>query len=309
MLEELYKTLDLNLKLNYNTAIVMVGLPGSGKSTISNKIKNKYNCTYLSSDKIREELYGDENCQDNPSKVFSIMNSRFIESCKNNKITIYDATNLNRKRRTELLNSIPSNVYRVAVIVWSSIETCIDRDSLRNRTVGKKVIDKMVRRFETPTEIEGFNGVIIVNNGTQYQKSNFNTYIEHDSPYHKGTLQDHIESIIRQITEDEEVFQSNDEYIYLKLASYHDIGKPYVKSFVNNKGEVTDIAHYYNHENVGAYIVLGMYGLDDKVFLSYLVNIHMTPFNNKKYYNEVISQYPTIKEIIDRFHKYDINGD
>ena len=48
---------------------VLVGLPGSGKSTYANKIKNAILC---SSDKVREELYGDENIQGDKQKVFRI---------------------------------------------------------------------------------------------------------------------------------------------------------------------------------------------------------------------------------------------
>ena len=37
---------------------------------------------------------------------------------------------------------------------------------------------------------------------------------------------------------------------------FHDCGKPFCKQFKNNKGEDTEIAHYYGHENYGAYIFI-----------------------------------------------------
>lgn len=38
------------------------------------------------------------------------------------------------------------------------------------------------------------------------------------------------------------------------MAGYlHDIGKIKTKTFINTKGEKTEIAHYYSHEKVGAY--------------------------------------------------------
>ena len=44
--------------------IVLVGLPGSGKSTLARKLIERYpSAAWLSSDQIREQLYGDASCQ------------------------------------------------------------------------------------------------------------------------------------------------------------------------------------------------------------------------------------------------------
>ena len=39
-------------------------------------------------------------------------------------------------------------------------------------------------------------------------------------------------------------------------AIIHDIGKYFTKTFYNMKGEKTEEAHYYGHENYGTYIFL-----------------------------------------------------
>ena len=51
---------------------ILIGLPGSGKSTYcKEKRELNSNSVYLSSDKIREELYGNESIQGNPAdKLF-----------------------------------------------------------------------------------------------------------------------------------------------------------------------------------------------------------------------------------------------
>ena len=40
----------------------------------------------------------------------------------------------------------------------------------------------------------------------------------------------------------------------MRAAEMHDIGKLATKTFINYKGEKSDVAHYYGHEHVGAYI-------------------------------------------------------
>ena len=54
--------------------IMLIGLPGSGKSYIAEKTKAKMKSVLVvSSDEIRKELFGDENDQQNPEKVFETM--------------------------------------------------------------------------------------------------------------------------------------------------------------------------------------------------------------------------------------------
>ena len=68
---------DLNLmsdsayygELKPPTLYMLVGLPGCGKTTIANRIiESDPTVVHISSDAIRGRLWGDENCQNNPSK-------------------------------------------------------------------------------------------------------------------------------------------------------------------------------------------------------------------------------------------------
>ena len=60
----------------------------------------------------------------------------------------------------------------------------------------------------------------------------------------------------------------------------HDCGKPFTKTFINLKGEKTEIAHYYNHNNSGAYDSLFFRYPDsvDRLDVSVLINLHMMPY-------------------------------
>ena len=55
--------------LKMTKVYMLVGIPCSGKSSF---VKEQ-NGIWISSDKIREELYGDESIQENPEKVFRVM--------------------------------------------------------------------------------------------------------------------------------------------------------------------------------------------------------------------------------------------
>ena len=92
---------------------MIVGLPASGKSTYAKELSEKYNANIHSSDVIREELSGDVNNQNINSKVFQTLHSRIKEDLRNGKNCIYDATNINYKRRMAFLqelNKIPCEI-------------------------------------------------------------------------------------------------------------------------------------------------------------------------------------------------------
>ena len=70
--------------MNRPELILLVGIPGSGKTTYSKEyIERSPNTFHLSSDAIRKELYGDENIQGNPGEVFALMQKRAVEALNN----------------------------------------------------------------------------------------------------------------------------------------------------------------------------------------------------------------------------------
>ena len=64
----------------------------------------------------------------------------------------------------------------------------------------------------------------------------------------------------------------------------HDIGKVLTKSFLDTKGNKSETAHYYNHENASAYNCvfflkkLGLFSLDDIINISLMIQYHMKPY-------------------------------
>lgn len=280
---------------------MLVGVPGSGKSTYAKeKLKTESSTKYFSSDAIRAEIYGDENCQDDPNRVFTLMQERTLEALKNGYNVIYDATNITRKNRKRILDRLPSYVHKSCIIVWAPIDECIRRDLQRDRTVGEAVIWKMLKCFEAPFYDEGFNEIVVEISNYPDPVEYYNRHIEaleipHDNPNHSADIAEHCRICAKNL-------ENQDIPDIVKFAGrVHDIGKPLTKSFTNMKGEVTDIAHYYGHHAVGAWISYGF--LSDNPVLAWLISTHMAPFVNQKYYS---SLDPLYKKWIDILHAADL---
>lgn len=82
--------------------LMLMGISGSGKSTYAKALEK--NCGYkvFSSDVLREELFGNENDQTHNSEVFEELHRRILKALDAGENCVYDATNLNRKRRLQI---------------------------------------------------------------------------------------------------------------------------------------------------------------------------------------------------------------
>lgn len=257
---------------------MLVGVAGSGKSTLAAKIFQSIDSSnktvLLSSDAIREELYGDASVQDNPQKVFNIMNRYMMEHLGVGYNVIYDATNLTAKRRTALVNQIRhrfgNDVYCSCEVVAALEEECVERQSMRARKVPADVIHRQICQFEMPFWNEGWDKIHITRTGTE-------KFSVHDllmnvwdtdqcNSHHTLCLGEHCYSAA-QLAQDivmgsnvanSRIFFKESDMIATVLddaAMYHDIGKYYTQSFTNAKGEPTGEAHYYNHNNYSAWLM------------------------------------------------------
>lgn len=280
--------------------ILLVGIPGSGKTTYAKEyIKTIPNTIHLSSDTIRKELYGDESIQGDPSEVFSLMQKRAVEALDDGKNVLYDATNVTRKDRASIIGICPKFAKIEAYIIWASIGQCIERDAIRERTVGKAVIDKMLKRFQMPFFDEGIDEIMIIRpegfNMAQYENDCWKAMdIPHDNHHHIFNIQYHCRQAAGLISmENTELHMT---------AWYHDIGKPYTKDFKDSKGNPSKEAHYYQHQCVGAYIACGFIDVPRVIWL---ISTHMDPYLNTKYYRNL----PTfLKKDVDLLHEADKNA-
>lgn len=291
--------------MNRPKLILLVGVPGVGKSTYAKQYIPDYpkQVVHLSSDSIRAELYGDESTQGNPAEVFSLMQKRAIEALNNGNDVIYDATNITRRDRASIIDICPKFAKIEAHIIWAPINTCIERDAKRERTVGKAVIDKMLKRFHAPYYDEGIDEIKIIRpddfDCDKYEVFCYEAMnIPHDNPHHTLNVQDHCWEARWYIE------RNNSSYNDLTFAAFiHDVGKPYTKAFVNSKGEPCDTAHFYQHQCVGAWMSYGYRRITPHI--AWLVSTHMDLYMNTKYYR---SLPPFLKKELDLLHEADRNA-
>ena len=216
-----------------------MGLPASGKSYFAkNYTKNNESVIHISSDAIRKELYGSEEVQDNPNKVFSIMFHRTVDALLSNNSVIYDATNISRKYRMAFLKdldaalgSFASKVSKIGLVFAIPVEICLERNKARDRSVPEEVICRMYRNFQMPSVFEGFDHIDIANpfkdNSILMGKLRAANNIQHDNPHHSLTIGSHCAAAARYIYLNEveimKDFCKSDYSNLYKAALYHDI--------------------------------------------------------------------------------------
>ena len=281
---------------------LMVGLAGSGKSTIAKEIEYaihmsspKYDeygradkVVLISSDDIREEILGDVNDQTQNDKVFSHIHKLIKQAVRDYNHIIVDATNLTIKNRRALLNCLDDkkDYHKIAYIVNTPIEKCKENNSKRDRKVPEYVIDNQAKKFEIPFANEGFNSIflhhfpayncgalkeeVLLNNITSLMDG-FNQKNHHHA-YDLGT---HCRKL------HEELSKRTDDKILLCSALVHDIGKLYTGApKEDGSGEYS----YKQHNNFGAYYLITNLEkiesnrLDEILELLFYVNYHMHPF-------------------------------
>lgn len=226
---------------------MLVGLPASGKSTCAEILTKTEGALIVSSDAIREELLGNVNDQTKNEEIFKEVENRILYGLKNNNV-IYDATNINYKRRMEFLLKI-KNAKKIAILIATSYEECLERNSKRKRKVPEDVIKRMYYNLDVPQTYEGFDEIRIYFNTDKYYSIldllKKLSKIPQDNPHHTLTIGKHCRKTAILLNDDMSI-----------VGLLHDIGKAETKTFINAKGEETRIAHYYNHENVSAYMSL-----------------------------------------------------
>ena len=262
--------------------VMLTGVPASGKSSEAEKYARRGYRVH-SSDAIRMELYGSEGIQGNAPEIFEILIRRARNDLQEGFSCVIDASNLRRRRRMASLNSLRlRNVRKTCVLVLSSPETLLERNGRRSRVVPDRSIHEMLCGFEAPYYYEGWDEIRYVYNGGPYRfPREAAASFDQENPFHALTLGEHLDAA-------REYARMNGFSPAVREAAwYHDIGKMYTRSFMTGSGEAAACAHYYGHENYGAYLYLceklsegaGERGWRETLYIAGLINWHMCFLN------------------------------
>jgi predicted kinase len=136
-------------------AYLMVGAPGSGKSTYARTLAKTEDAVVISGDDVRAELYGDANIQGEWNEI----QNRIVELIEENvgKPVVLDGTHYRASYRKEAVNLLRSYGYNniTAVVIDKSLEVCLTQNAARSRVVPRHVIVNMHQKLQS--SLRGIN--------------------------------------------------------------------------------------------------------------------------------------------------------
>lgn len=140
---------------------ILIGIPGSGKSTLASQIiRQNPHYKLISSDQIRQTLYGHYSIQGQWPHIETEILCQIKTACQTQSPVVYDATNANHQYRIEFLQKLIA----IAPVPWIGLylniplETCKQRNRDRPYPVPESIIEAMVQDLvqHPPSEAEGF---------------------------------------------------------------------------------------------------------------------------------------------------------
>lgn len=146
-----------------NKLIMLIGIPGSGKSTYAEKIAERESAVVISSDRLREELFGNVLELRRNSKLFGEMYKRALQYLSEGKNVVLDATNITGCKRKSILNKFKS-YYKECYYIKTPLQKVLHQNRSRDRNVPENVIIRMYKILEEPDYNEGWDKINIVEN-------------------------------------------------------------------------------------------------------------------------------------------------
>jgi predicted kinase len=140
--------------------VVLVGLPGTGKSTYLEKL----GVTALSSDAIRQLLADDVTDQGIHGRVFNTIRYLLRQRLAIGRpVTYVDATHLTPDERRPYIKIAQWYGCEVEALFFDvPLEVCLERNRGRARVVPEQAVRAMALKLVPPSAEEGFSQVTLV---------------------------------------------------------------------------------------------------------------------------------------------------
>ena len=299
--------------------IMMIGLPGSGKSSLGKKLEESEDAVMFSSDEIGFEMRGEYRA--NEGKVLVELRTRIANRLKEGN-AIYDAANISSKKRMGALDQL-RNCSKECYFLSVPASTCIQRDQSRTRQVGSGRIWDMQASLQIPVLREGWEKIYIIHEkdpqsiyyegqrekleklilsettheslfgGLKELKPFQDIYnLPQDSTYHTFSVSRHTYYVYQHLFN---TYHEEDRLAVLWAAIFHDTGKYATKKFRDEHR----YASFIGHENVSAQLALNHlislgYPEEFAMNVALICQLHMRLLQNQenqKVINKLIDFY------------------
>ncbi len=143
----------------------LIGIPGSGKSTVAHWLQAETQGKIVSTDDIRQQLYGNASIQGDWATIAAVIAQQLQQAIAAQQTIIYDATNVNRQWRQDFL----AQYSQIAWIGWflqTPFDQCLKQNQRRSRQVPHAIMEQMANaiKAEPPSIEEGFQDLIVLPN-------------------------------------------------------------------------------------------------------------------------------------------------
>jgi predicted kinase len=158
-----------SLRLLRPSIVVLCGPAGCGKSTFAER---HFRATQIiSSDWARGRVADDERDQRYNAQAFALVRFLIEQRLTLNRLCVIDSTALAPQDRRELLDLARRYQVPTTLLLFNvPLQTCIERDEKRERSVGRSVVERQYQAFEQSKETvpqEGFDQVVVFQDGEQ----------------------------------------------------------------------------------------------------------------------------------------------
>jgi len=137
------------------TAVLTMGLPGAGKSTVIARMGFD-SMLLIDPDKVKESHPNYDPKNPAALHVWSkqVTEAQIAEAIANGNDMVIDGTGTNVEKMVQRINSLQANGYTVKVVYVSvSVKTAIARNAARERTVPTEIILEKAEAIATAAEI------------------------------------------------------------------------------------------------------------------------------------------------------------
>ena len=147
---------------------LLIGPPASGKTTLAGVLAELTGAQLLSTDRLRQELFGDARVQGPWGDIEALLHQRIRELVAAGVPVIVDATHARRPWRLAITQALtlPAPVEWIGWWLYTPLSTCLQWNQTRKRLVPEPVIREMAAALADPafgpSRAEGFAAVVAV---------------------------------------------------------------------------------------------------------------------------------------------------